>query len=434
MALNSSKKLRELIIYQVFLRQHTKSGNFLELINDLPRIKDLGVDYIYLLPIFEIGLKNRKGSLGSPYAIKDYYKINPDLGTLEDFKLLIEKCHELGLKVMIDMVLNHTSRDSFLLNKNKNYFYLDKDNNPVNKVGDWSDVCDINYNNQEVYDYLIEMLDYWSNFVDGYRVDTASLVPLKFWLDARKKINFKKRDFLWLAESIDFWFIRILREHNHIGLSDSELFQAFDISYDYDIFHYFRNYYSKKNKIDLKKYLNSLKDQNYVYPDNYTKLHFLENHDNDRVKKHFDLDILLNIYMMNYCSKGSMFIYAGQEFLEEKTPNLFEKDLINFDKKKDISNIFKKMIQIHKNEVITNGVMDVLEDDKLVIFRYTYKDKCLLGYFDVYDTLDKEVDSFIKDDKYINLYNDEEVNIKNNKIKVGKNPIVLEVKYEDTIR
>lgn len=434
MAKDSKKTLRELIIYQIFPRQHTKSGTFLELINDLPRIKDLGVDYIYLLPIFEIGIKNRKGSLGSPYAIKDYYKINQELGSFDDFLLFIKKAHENGLKVMIDMVLNHTSRDSFLLTKNKDYFYLDEDNNPVNKVGDWYDVCDINYDNQEVYNYLIEMLDYWSNYVDGYRIDTASLVPLQFWLDARQKINSKKLDFLWLAESIDFWFIRILRENNYVGLSDSELFQAFDICYDYDIFHYFRNYYKSKNKNDFKKYLNSLKDQNYIYPNNYTKLHFLENHDNERLKKYFDLDILINIYMMNYCSKGSMFIYAGQEYLEEKTPNLFEKDLITFDKNKDISTIFKKMIKIHKNEIITNGVMDILEDDKLVIFRYTYKNKCLLGYFNVYDVNYKEVDSFLKDNKYVNLYNNREIIIKNSKINIGKDPIVVEVKYEDTIR
>ena len=112
MSRNTSKSLRNLLIYQVYVRNYSEEGTFKSLEDDLERIKELGVDYIYILPIHPIGKKNRKGSLGSPYSIKDYYGINPELGTLDDFKSLIHRVHELDMKLMMDIVFNHTSYDS----------------------------------------------------------------------------------------------------------------------------------------------------------------------------------------------------------------------------------------------------------------------------------------------------------------------------------
>ena len=119
----TSKELRKLFVYQVYIRNHTEEGTFNAFSKDLDRIKDLGVDVVYLMPIHEIGIKNRKGSLGCPYSIKDFRSINAEYGTLDDFKSLVEEVHKRDMKLMIDIVFNHTSYDSVLLEKHPEYFY-----------------------------------------------------------------------------------------------------------------------------------------------------------------------------------------------------------------------------------------------------------------------------------------------------------------------
>ena len=144
MSRNTSKDLRKLFFYQVFIRNHTKSGTFNEFVNDLDRIKNLGVDVVYLLPIHEIGIKNKKGDLGCPYSIKDYRSINHEYGTLDDFSNLVMETHKRGMKLMIDVVFNHTSYDSVLLEEHPEYFYK-KDGEFANRVGDWWDITDLDY-------------------------------------------------------------------------------------------------------------------------------------------------------------------------------------------------------------------------------------------------------------------------------------------------
>ena len=173
-------ELKSSIIYQVFTRNYTIEGTFNALTSKLDYIKDLGTDILYLLPINEIGKVGRKGSLGSPYSIKDYYKINPEYGTLEDFKDLISKTHEKGMKLMIDIVFNHTSRDSLIMNEHPEWMYHDKDGNFANKAGDWSDVYDLDYNNQDLIAYLVGVIEYYCSLgVDGFRFDVASLIYKK---------------------------------------------------------------------------------------------------------------------------------------------------------------------------------------------------------------------------------------------------------------
>ena len=145
------------VIYQVFVRNYSQDGSFVYLEKDLKRIKDLGVDIIYLTPINEIGQKNRKGNWGSPYASKDYYSISHDLGTKEDLISLINKTHELGMKIILDMVFNHTAPDSVLFKKHPE-FYFYKDGKPGNRIGDWSDIIDLDTSREDTQDYLIEVL------------------------------------------------------------------------------------------------------------------------------------------------------------------------------------------------------------------------------------------------------------------------------------
>lgn len=223
-------------IYQVFVRNHTPQGNFKSLVSDLVRIKALGVDIIYLLPIHQIGLKARKGSYGSPYSIKDYHSISSDLGTLDDFILLLEEAHKLDLKVMLDIVFHHTSRDAIYIKSHPDW-YIYKNGQLANKVGDWSDICDLEIKNEELQEYLIDILVYWTRLgVDGFRCDVASLVPISFWKKAKEAVVSVNPNSIWLAESIEIEFRDYIRSIGEVAEDDETLYQAFDILYDYDIF------------------------------------------------------------------------------------------------------------------------------------------------------------------------------------------------------
>jgi len=190
MAKNTNLDLRNKVIYQVFPRQYSKENNFQGVIKDLKRIKELGTDIVYLLPIHPIGVKNKKGSLGCPYSIQDYRKICRDLGTFSDFEELINRTHELGMKLIIDVVFNHTSRDSRLLNEHPEYFYKNESGEFANRVGDWWDVTDLDYSNKDLWNELIDTLGFYARLgVDGFRCDVATLVPLEFWVEARKALE-----------------------------------------------------------------------------------------------------------------------------------------------------------------------------------------------------------------------------------------------------
>lgn len=165
--------LRNQVVYSIYVRNHSEEGTFKAVEKDLERIKELGVDIIWLLPVHPIGLAARKGRLGSPYANQDYREINPELGTLADFRSLTEAIHRLGMKCIIDVVYNHTSPDSWLAAHHPEFFYRTLEGKLGNRVGDWGDIVDLDYNNQELWDYQIESLTMWAGMVDGFRCDVA---------------------------------------------------------------------------------------------------------------------------------------------------------------------------------------------------------------------------------------------------------------------
>ena len=176
MAKNTAKSYRNQVMYCVFVRSHTPEGTFEGVRRDLERIKGLGVDVVWLMPIHPVGEQCRKGSLGSPYAIRDYRAVDPEYGTLEDFTRLVDAIHQLGMKCIIDVVYNHTSPDSVLAREHPEWFYRRPDGGFGNRVGDWWDVIDLDYSQPGLWDYQIETLKYWASMVDGFRCDVAPLV------------------------------------------------------------------------------------------------------------------------------------------------------------------------------------------------------------------------------------------------------------------
>ena len=180
MAKDTLLNLRNEITYCIYVRNHTPEGTFTAVITDLQRIRGLGVDNIWFMPDHPIAVMKRKGVEGSPYAIKDYRAVNPAYGTMDDFKALVAAIHDLGMKVMIDIVFNHTSPDSVLVEQHLEWFYRRPNGEMGNKVGEWYDIVDLDYTHPELWDYQIETLKHWAAIVDGLRCDVASLVLLDF--------------------------------------------------------------------------------------------------------------------------------------------------------------------------------------------------------------------------------------------------------------
>ena len=332
MAANTPEWIRSAIIYEVFPRNHTTEGTFAALCRDLERIAGLHTDILWLMPIHPIGVVGRKGTLGSPYAISDYRAINPELGDERSFRILVDRAHALGMNVMIDVVYNHTSRDSRLLHEHPEWFMRDARGNPAGKVDDWSDVYDLDYSHKGLWDYQIATLGKWVDCgVDGFRCDVAPLVPLDFWITARDRLaQAQPRELIWLAESVDKSFIKSLRGQGFIAHSDPELHTAFDLTYDYDGFEYLRG--TMQGLRPPRDYLNHLYIQETLYPAGAVKMRFIENHDNPRAAGVVGSGrSLLNWTVFYSLLPGATLVYAGQEMALSHCPDLFDNDTVRWD-------------------------------------------------------------------------------------------------------
>lgn len=321
MAANTDPRLQNQVIYSIYVRNHTSEGTFRAVIPDLDRIRALGTDIIWLMPIHPIGVEGKKGTLGCPYANRDYRAVNPAYGTMEDFEALVREIHAHGMKCMIDVVYNHTSPDSVLYREHPEYFYRGPDGKPGNKLGDWADVIDLDYSNRGLWQYLTDTLVMWAGLVDGFRCDVASFVPVEFWLQARAAVAAVNPDCVWLAETVHRSYGCLARRHGVYSASDGEVFRAFDLEYEYDVREVFDQYL--RGEVPLSRYLDALSFQEACYPANYNKLRFLENHDQPRIASFVrDERALVNYTAMLYFLKGTTLLYAGQEFENDHLPSL----------------------------------------------------------------------------------------------------------------
>lgn len=397
MALHTSIELRNKIFYQVFVRQFSETHNFQGVMEKLDEIKALEVDIIQLLPIHPIGKKNRKGTIGSPYSVMNYYEIDPELGTIADFTRFLDEVHKRGMKVIIDIVFNHTSHDAVYTKTHPEWYYQKEDGSFCNRVGDWWDIIDFKFDyNRALEDELINVLTYWAKIgVDGYRCDVAPLLPLTFWQRARQELTQSFPNLIYISESVHLGFIKYLRDLGYDACSDSEIYQVFDICYDYDIFDDFGNYL--KGTSTLQKWAEDLIRQESIYPKNYVKLKYLENHDFPRIASYCSNDVVLrNATAMLYFLKGAQFIFNGQECGAKKRPDLFEYDVIDWSNynKASIVTIMKKLGKLKKEYEYVNGIMDVscLSED---ILKITYKknDTLFIGIFNFGEAKEVEIEA-----------------------------------------
>ena len=334
MAHDTPQWLKSAALYQIYIRNFTREGTFASAVERLSQVRDLGFDIICLTPIHPIGSLARKGRLGSPYSIRDYRAVDPALGTMEDLRRFLAAAHALGLKVLMDVVFNHTSRDSVLLQQHPQWFLKDPSGNPMCKVADWSDVSDLDHSHADLRDYLIQTLAGWvKEGFDGFRCDVAALVPLEFWRAARAELSSLK-PLVWLAESVEPSFVKHMRDGGWYAASDPELHQAFDVTYEYDGFEYLKAYFRGEQSLD--SYIRHISNQETLFPANSVKARFLENHDQPRAAAVLgSIDRLLNWTVFSQFLPGLIFVYMGQERAIDKRPDLFDSDPVAWDQGSD---------------------------------------------------------------------------------------------------
>ena len=425
MAKQTNIDLRSDVIYSVYVRNHTPEGTFRAVIHDLDRIQALGTDIIWFMPIHPIGVKGKKGSLGCPYANRDYRAVNPEYGTMEDFKALVDEIHARGMKCIIDVVYNHTSPDSVLTQEHPEFFYRKPDGSMGNRVGDWTDVVDLDYNCRELWDYQIESLVMWAQIVDGFRCDVASFVPVEFWCEAREAVEQVRPGAIWLAETVHSGFGQFSRMNGMYSANDYEMFRAFDMEYDYDVREVFDKYL--KGEICLSHYIDMLNFQECLYPMNHIKMRCLENHDQPRIC-HFvkDETALVNYTAMLYFLKGTTLIYAGQEYCCDHVPSLFENDVFSRETGKDISTLLRKLYEVKRSALSCEDGFRGSADDKrdvAILERDDGKSR-KLGVFSLKGK-PAEVNVDLPDGAYRNLLDDSVVKVSGGVLVCTGDPVIL---------
>lgn len=370
------------IIYEIFPRAFSKEGNFNGVINRLEQLKELGITILWIMPIHPIGEVKRKGTLGSPYSVKNYYEINPEYGTKEEFRTLVNKAHQLGMKVIIDMVLNHCAWDNPLVKEHPEWFTKDNSGNFISPTPDWSDVVDFDYNNKELRKFMINMLKYWvQEFdIDGFRFDVSELVPLDFWEEARKELEKIKKQF-WLSEGT-------LPEH-HI--------YSFDMTYSWNVYDQLKPLLEGKRSKD--EFIKVLNNEKYMFPKNSLRMRFNENHDKRRAVEVFGEDGAFLTAALIFSLPGVPLIHNGQEVGEKIWSSLFEKTEINWNnyRENEFFKFFKVLTEFRKkNYGLVFGELKPIEiSDKLLAFMNTKNNKGIFAIFNLGENKEKVDLNFI---------------------------------------
>lgn len=301
------------VLYSLYPRAFTPQGTLDAARARLPEIRALGADAVWLLPIHPIGLSHRKGSQGSPYAIRDYRGVHPDLGTEADLRRFVDDAHQLGLRVIIDLVINHAAWDHPLAEREPGVFVRDGVGRPTRRVAGWQDVVDWNYEHPAVPEHLLEAIGHWVGDVgiDGYRCDVAGMVPGWFWARVRERLLALKPDHYLLAE----W-------------DDPELHRvAFHSTYDWGLFRRLKAL--ARNRFPAARLAHVLAERHAGFPPGAEPLRFVENHDEGPSTRRFGpLCAALNVFVA--LSGGIWLLYNGQEVGQRRRPSLFEREPIDW--------------------------------------------------------------------------------------------------------
>jgi alpha-amylase len=340
------------VLYEVNIRQYTPEGNFAAFSRHLSRLKEMGIDILWLMPIHPVSQVKRKGSLGSPYAVADYQAVNPDFGTLEEFKQLVQAIHALGMKVILDWVPNHTGWDHRWIKERPEWYSHDLQADTIvhpkdkGKVTDWHDVAELDFGNPELKKALIEAMVFWLREadIDGFRFDTAHNQPLEFWEEASGALRREKPDIFLLGETED-------ERYRNKGY--------FDVTYSWTFHHLMNKIAGKEeNAAAIEPWL----QQNAQRFTRGYNLQFITNHDENSWKgtvRERMGEAGEAMAVLAFTFDGMPLIYGGQEAGVNagltKRLMFFEKDTIDWN---DFAGqvFFTQLINLkHRNKALWNG-------------------------------------------------------------------------------
>lgn len=370
------EKTKNSTIYEVNIRQYTEEGTFKAFEAHIPRLKELGVDILWLMPIQPIGEKNRKGTKGSYYSVQDYCKLNPEFGNEEDFRSLVKTIHDNDMMIIIDWVANHTAWDNTWITEHPEWYTKDSTGNIIAPVADWTDVADLNYDNQEMRAEMIKYMQFWlKEFdIDGFRCDVAMMCPTEFWNDVRPALDSVKKVFMLMeAEQTDLYEI------------------AFDAGYAWEI-HHAMNAIAKgeKNATAIVDLFNNHEKQ---FSKDVYRMMFTSNHDeNSWNGTEFERmpDSYKTFAVFTYIVPAIPLIYSGQEAELNRRLQFFDKDSIEW-KETEMTDIYSKLNKLKKdNKALWNGnfggdmtILETSNPEQIFALKREKEDSKVIGIFNL---------------------------------------------------
>jgi len=370
-ARSSPPWVREGVIYEVFPRQFSHSGDFAGINAQLDRLQELGATILWLMPIHPVGKLKAKGALGSPYAVRDFYGINPEYGAAADLHRLVGEAHRRGMKVIIDIVADHTAWDSVLM-KTPEFYRHDASGHIVPPIPSWDDVAALNYDNPALRRYMIDMLKHWARDfdLDGFRCDAAGMVPTDFWEQARAELDALKPGLFLLAE----WDQPALLAH------------AFDADYAW------KGYAAMADAILGRAPASVIRDQwqreTARYERGALRMRFSDNHDESRAVTRFGEAAALAAAALTFTLDGVPLIYNGMEVgdaAESGAPALFEKAPISWnsaERRPQFPQAFRQLTALrHAHSSLAGGDLRWIrnsEETRIVSFIRHNADETLL--------------------------------------------------------
>ncbi|PIS27281.1 MAG: hypothetical protein COT43_11325 [Candidatus Marinimicrobia bacterium CG08_land_8_20_14_0_20_45_22] len=328
--------VRDAVIYELYVRTYSAEGTFNAVTVDIPRLQKLGINCIWFMPIFPIGEKNRKGTLGSPYAIRNFTTVNPEFGTESDFMKLVQTAHQADIRVIMDIACNHSAWDNPWLAEHPDWYTQDLSGNIISPNEDWTDVADLNYDNADLREAMVEVLESWvKNFnIDGYRMDVAELVPNDFWEEVLPRLQKIKPDILMLAEG------------DHPSLHST----AFHLTYAWNTRHILHKILVGGSP--ATELFKDLEKEYYRYPKNSVRMRFIENHDQPRSAKYFGREKIKPAAAVIFTLPGVLMIYNGQEIGENIMPSHFEKSTVRWNRADPATEkLFSELIALRRSSI-----------------------------------------------------------------------------------
>ncbi|MBI2282485.1 MAG: DUF3459 domain-containing protein [Bacteroidetes bacterium] len=322
-------------IYEVNIRQYTPEGTFAAFAKHLDRLQQMGVQTLWFMPINPISKTDRKGTLGSYYAVSDYTAVNPEYGTLDDWKTLVKQAHEKGFKVMMDWVPNHTGADHYWLQKHPDFYVKDSKGQPVSQF-DWTDTRKLNFANTEMRDSMIQQMKYWitETGIDGFRCDYAVGPSREFWTNCVRDLKAAKKEFFMLAEADSAWLHEV----------------GFDATYSWPEFNMMKLIAAGKRTAAAMD--SAINKSDTTLAKNAIRLYFTSNHDENSWNK-ADFETMPGIshapfaVLTQTLKRSVPLIYSGQEEPVLRAISFFEKDTMRFEKFQR-ADLYQKLLNLRK--------------------------------------------------------------------------------------